>query len=62
MTPVTGGITDREKNRLVAVLSLGERIRAPGPPIDRVVLMLEKIRTGLCGETVAAPLAGVQPL
>jgi hypothetical protein len=57
VAPVTGGITNREKNWLVAALSLRQRFESPGPPIDRVVLVLQEIRTGLCGETIAA-LAG----
>jgi len=54
MTPVTGGITDREKNWRVAALGLRQRFGSPGPPIDRVVLVLQEIGTCLGGETIAA--------
>jgi hypothetical protein len=54
MTPVAGGITNREQNWLVAALGLRQRFGSPRPPIDRVVLVLQEVRTGLSGETIAA--------
>ena len=43
VAPVAGGIADREQDRLVAALGLGQRRRSPRPPVDRVVLVLEQI-------------------
>ena len=54
MTPVTGGITNREENWLIAVLRLRQRFGSPRPPIDRIVLVLQEIRTALGGETIVA--------
>src|SRR5262249_3963319 len=55
MTPMTGGITNREQNWFVAAFSLRQRFGSPRPPIDQVILVLQEIGTGLCGETVAGP-------
>jgi hypothetical protein len=52
MAPMTGGITDREQDRLVVLFGGRQRLRTPGPPIDRVVLVLQEIRARLLGETV----------
>jgi len=54
VTPVTSGITDREQYWSIAALGFRQRLGSPGPPIDRIVLVLQQIRTGLCGETIAA--------
>ena len=43
VAPVAGGITDREKDRLVLPARFGKRFLAPGIPIDRVVRVLEKV-------------------
>ena len=47
MTPVTGGITDAEQNRLVFRFGLAERRFSPRVPIHRIVRMLQQVRTGL---------------
>ena len=52
VAPVTGGIADREKNRLVGALGFCQRLRPPGPPVDRVALVLEKIRAGLARQAI----------
>ena len=52
MAPVASGVADREQDRFVAALGFGKRFRPPGPPCDRIILVLKKIRTGLVGETV----------
>ena len=52
MAPVTGCVADGEENGPVGALRLGERRRAPWPPGDGVVLVLEQIGADLGGETV----------
>ena len=52
VAPVTRRIADREQDRLVVALGLGQRVRPPRPPVDRVVLVLEKIRARLVREAV----------
>ncbi len=44
VTPVAGGVPDREKNRSVLFTRFGERILAPGKPVDRIVGMLKEVR------------------
>ena len=44
VTPMAGGVPDREKNRFVLFPRFGKRLLAPGKPVDRVVGMLEQIR------------------
>jgi len=58
VTPMTRGITNREKNGLVALLGLRQRFGSPGPPVDWVVLVLQEVRTRLGGETVSASFGG----
>ena len=52
MAPVAGGIADREQDRPVGPLGLGQGLRSPRPPVDRVVLMLQQIGTGFCSKPV----------
>ena len=52
MAPVAGRIADREQDRFVVLFGFGQRFGPPGPPVDRIMLMLQKIRAGLVGETV----------
>jgi len=52
VAPVTGRVTDREQDRPAGALGFRERLRAPGPPVDRIVLMLKEIRARLLGETI----------
>ncbi len=52
VAPMAGRIADREQDRLVVLFGRGQRVRSPGPPIDRVVLVLQQIGAGLVGETV----------
>src|SRR6266849_5140019 len=52
MAPVAGCVTNREQDRLVALLGLAERVRTPGPPVDRIGLVLQQIWTRLMGEAV----------
>ena len=44
MTPVTGGITDGQKNGFVLPLGPGESLRPPGIPVHRVVCVLQQVR------------------
>ena len=44
MAPVTGGITDREKDRFVFATRFGESFFAPRIPIDRIMRVLKKVR------------------
>jgi len=44
VTPMAGGITNREKDRLVFAARLGKRFFAPGIPIDRIMRVLKQVR------------------
>jgi hypothetical protein len=46
VAPVAGGVADRQQHRHPAPLGLLEGLRAPLPPVDRVVLVLEQVRAG----------------
>src|SRR6185437_9672855 len=50
--PVAGGVTDREHDRPVQALGLGQRFRPPGPPVHWVVLVLQQIRRGRLRQAV----------
>ena len=52
MTPMAGRVPDGEQNGLVVMLRLAECVRAPRPPVHRVVFMLQKIRTALAGKPI----------
>ena len=52
VAPVAGRVADGEEDRLAALLRLSQRFRSPGPPVDRVVLVLEKIGARLAREAV----------
>ncbi len=52
VAPVTGRVADREEDRLAFRAGLRERFLAPGVPVDRVVLVLKKVRTGLGGQAI----------
>jgi hypothetical protein len=54
VTPVTGGIADREQDRLVLFARARQRGLAPGPPMDRVVLVLQEVGAGFLAEEVSA--------
>ena len=60
MAPVAGGVADGQQHRHVTALGLGERLRPPLLPVDRVVLVLPEVRAGARGEAVrhAAILPG----
>jgi hypothetical protein len=52
VAPVTRGVADREKDRLVLGLRARERLLTPRIPVHRVVRVLEEVRTGLCRQSV----------
>ena len=54
MAPVTSGVANRQEDRAVASLGLGERVGAPGPPMHRVMGVLQKVGRGLLPKEIAA--------
>ena len=54
MAPVAGGVADREQDRAVAPLGLGERLGAPGAPVHGIMRVLQQIGRGLLAEQIAA--------
>ena len=52
VAPVAGRIADREQDRFVGALGFRQRLRSPGPPVDRIVLVLQQIRARLVREPV----------
>ncbi len=52
MAPMAGGVSDGEQDRFVGALGLGKSLRRPRPPVNRVILVLDEVRTGLVGKTV----------
>ncbi len=54
VAPVARRVADRQQDRLVGALGFGERLRAPRPPVDRIVLVLQQIRAGLGGQAIFA--------
>jgi hypothetical protein len=59
MAPVTGGITNRKKDRLVFPTRLLKRFLAPWIPIDGTMRMLQKIRRLLLRDFVCSGRAGL---
>ena len=45
VTPVTRCIPDGQQDGSIQALRLGQGIRSPLPPVDRIVLVLQQIRT-----------------
>ncbi len=54
VTPVAGRIADRQQNRFVFGAGAVECLVTPRIPIDRVVGMLQQVRTGLLRESIRA--------
>ena len=44
VAPVASRVTDRQQDRPVQALGLGQRLRPPLPPVHRIVFVLEQIR------------------
>ena len=54
VTPVARSVADREQDGLVAAFRRREGVGAPWPPVDRVVLVLQQIGTGLARKAIFA--------
>ncbi len=52
VAPVAGRVTDGKQDRFVLLPRQGERLRAPGVPVHRIVGVLLEVGTGFLGETV----------
>ena len=52
VAPMTRRIADRQEDGAIEQLGPGQRVAAPGHPIDRIVRMLEEIRAGLAREPI----------
>ena len=52
VAPVARAVADGEEDELAFLLRLGERLVAPGIPVDRVVGVLEQIGAALAGQAV----------
>src|SRR5438874_9378287 len=52
VTPMAGGIADRQKDQLVLRLGAGQRLRPPRIPIDGVILMLKQIGRRFASESI----------
>ena len=52
MTPMTGRVADRQKDRFVFPTRFFERFLAPRIPIDRIMRVLKKIRRLLARESI----------
>lgn len=58
MTPMAGGIADREENRPLQFRGLRQRFRSPGIPIHRVIGVLQEIGTSLLYEAIRLAAGG----
>ena len=52
VAPVAGGVADREQDRPIAALGLGQGLRPPLPPVHRIVLVLQQIGRGRGGQAI----------
>ena len=52
VTPVAGGVSDGEKDRLVFGPRPGERLVVPGEPVDGILRVLQQIRAALTREAI----------
>ncbi len=52
VAPVAGRVADREEDRLVLGARSGDRLLAPGVPVDRVVGVEQEVGAGLAGQAV----------
>ena len=59
VTPVAGGITDRQEDGLVLLFRLLQRVFAPRIPVHRVMRVLEKIWAGFVNELVRVLMIGL---
>ena len=56
VAPVARAVADRQEDRLVLGLGPGERLGAPGIPVDRVVGVEQQVGAGLPGQPVGRRL------
>ena len=61
VAPVAGGVADRQHDRLVGLGRLAERGGAPGPPVHRIVGVLEQVGRGFVAEQVGMLWHGAGP-
>ena len=61
VAPVAGRVAHGEEHRNLAPLRLGERLRAPGPPVDGVLGVLLQVRAGGLREAVGHRLILAAP-
>ncbi len=54
VAPVASRVADGKQDRLVLGARFGQRLGTPGPPVHRVVLMLEKIGARFLTQTIFA--------
>ena len=54
MAPMAGCVTHRQQDGFARSLGFRQRARAPRPPVDRVVLVLQEVGTDLAREPVLA--------
>ncbi len=52
MTPVTGSITNGKEDGFILPCRTGKRFSPPGIPVNRVICVLEKVRTLFMDEPV----------
>jgi len=52
MAPVTGGIADGKKDRLVLCLRLYNGFFTPGKPVHRIVCMLQQVGGFLVNQSI----------
>ena len=58
VAPIAARIADRKKDRLLVLLGFGQRLVAPGIPIDGVVRVQQQIGAGLFRQTIDVTLRG----
>src|SRR5690242_4184818 len=60
VAPVAGRIADGKKDRLIFGRGALDRFGSPGIPIDRIVLVLQKVRARSAGQVVRHESSRVQ--
>ena len=58
MAPVTGRVADTQEDRFVFLPRRGERLLAPGIPVDGIVRVLQQVGTGLVDQAVGMLMVG----
>ena len=59
VTPMAGGIADRQENRFVFGARLGERFVAPCEPVNRVAGVLQQVGTALARQPIHPQIISV---